>query len=93
MATQPLILTELRSVTNTNIVIGNREQSSGSMTIILLRALTTSRSTCISGEKVRSGFRGGLREVGRAPTNKTTHCPKYFLSQLFVNQVNYFLQH
>ena len=25
----------LRSVTNTNIVIGNREQSSGSMTIIL----------------------------------------------------------
>ena len=35
MATQPLILTELRSVTNTNIVIGNREQSYGSLTIIL----------------------------------------------------------
>ena len=30
-----LILTELRSVANTNIVIGNREQSSGSTTIIL----------------------------------------------------------
>ena len=39
MATQPLILTELRSVTNTNIVIGNREQSSGSMVIILAEGM------------------------------------------------------
>ena len=38
MGTQPLILTELRPVTNTNIVIGNREQSSVSMAIILARS-------------------------------------------------------
>ena len=39
MDTQPLILTELRSVTNTNIVIGNKEQSSGSMAIILAEGM------------------------------------------------------